>query len=377
MLVRSYADMSWPEVAELPRSIPLLIPLGEGGYDLEAAARGLGEKRLVVLPPLPYGIPRGDGHPLGALAVGRGLLRRTLVAVQRELQAQGFEQIFFLDGHGIARGLAERRLIFLEAPCVTPRSFSWPGDLARRVVVISTGHTEQHGHHLPVGTDTLIAEAIAAGIASAAPEEVVCLPTWPYGVSTHTREFPATLNLGGRLFEDFFLSIIGRLVSLGAQMVYFSNTHGGNHSFLVNVVKHAGERWPRVFTATEFLHTTGPALARYRESPRGGMGHGCELETSFILHLRPELVAMDRATVETDFISTTNYYMDWIEGGRLIANPPWSDDTQSGIYGDATLATAEKGRLWLQAAVQERLESLAEIREQHERRSARRRISNP
>ncbi len=102
------------------------------------------------------------------------------------------------------------------------------------------------------------------------------------------------------------------------------------------------------------------------------MGHGCELETSYILHLRPELVAMERATTETDFISTPNYYMDWVEGGSLIANPPWSDDTASGIYGDGRLGTAEKGRLWLAAAVQEKLASLREIRDQHTRRQAKR-----
>ncbi|MCJ7513615.1 MAG: creatininase family protein, partial [Anaerolineales bacterium] len=136
-------------------------------------------------------------------------------------------------------------------------------------------------------------------------------------------------------------------------------------------------RWPAVFTATEFLHTTGPALDQYRQSGRGGMGHGCELETSYMLNLRPDLVDMSRATTETDFIATPNYYMDWIEGGRLIANPPWSDDTRSGIYGDASLATAEKGRLWLQAAIAEKLESIGEVRQQHERRLARRRARAP
>jgi creatinine amidohydrolase/Fe(II)-dependent formamide hydrolase-like protein len=91
-----------------------------------------------------------------------------------------------------------------------------------------------------------------------------------------------------------------------------------------------------------------------------------------MLYLHPELVHMDRATVETDFVATPNYYMDWIEGGRLIANPPWTDDTRSGIYGDATGATAEKGKLWLASAVQEKTALLREVREQHERRSARR-----
>jgi creatinine amidohydrolase/Fe(II)-dependent formamide hydrolase-like protein len=64
--------------------------------------------------------------------------------------------------------------------------------------------------------------------------------------------------------------------------------------------------------------------------------------------------------------------MDWVEGGRLIANPPWTDDTTSGIYGDGRLGTAEKGRLWLAAAVQERLEAVRDVREQHVRRQAKR-----
>ncbi len=79
-----------------------------------------------------------------------------------------------------------------------------------------------------------------------------------------------------------------------------------------------------------------------------------------------------QATVETDFISTPNYFMDWIESGRLMANPPWSDDTVSGIYGDGRLGTADKGRRWLEAAVAERVESVREVSEQHRRREAKR-----
>jgi len=241
-------------------------------------------------------------------------------------------------------------------------------------VVISTGHIEQHGYHLPLSTDSLIVEAIAQGLRARAPGDVFCLPVWPYGVSTHTREFPGTLNLGGRIFEDLFVRIVDELVKRGAEMIYFSNGHGGNHSFLVNVVKYAGERHPTTFVATEWLHTTGPALQYYRKSQQGGMGHAGELETSYILHLRPDLVRMDRATTETDFVSTRSYFMDWVEGGKLIANPPWGDDTTSGVYGDGRLGTAEKGRLWLAAAVEERLEILQEIRQQHTRRQERRAI---
>jgi len=299
-------------------------------------------------------------------------MRRVLRAIERSLRVQGFTNVRFLDPWGVEAQLSPSALTFTPVTARSSAPFEWPPDLGQRVVVVSTGHTEQHGYHLPSGVDTMIAQAIAAGVAAQATEQVVCLPTWPYGASTHVREFPATLNLGGRLLEDLFLKVVGELVRRGARRILFSNAHGGNHSYLVNVIKAAGERWPQTFTALEFLHTTGPALEQLRQSGQGGMGHGGELETSYMLHLRPDLVDMRQAIAETDFIATPNYYMDWIEGGRLIANPPWTDDTQSGIYGDATLATAEKGRLWLQAAVSEKLESIAEIKAQHQRRTERR-----
>jgi creatinine amidohydrolase len=106
-------------------------------------------------------------------------------------------------------------------------------------------------------------------------------------------------------------------------------------------------------------------LATFRQSAIGGMGHGGELETSYILHLRPDLVKMDRATREVEFIRTANYYMDWIEGGSLVANPPWTDDTLSGIYGDGTLGTAAKGQIWLQAAANQKMAIIKEIQKQH------------
>jgi creatinine amidohydrolase len=294
-----------------------------------------------------------------------------LAGAARELSAQGFRRIAVLNGHG-DQGVSGGGAPILDIACHSNPSPPWPADLAERTVVISTGHTEQHGYHLPLSTDTLIVQAIADGLDHRAPGEVWRLPAWPYGVSTHTREFPGTLNLGGRVFEDFFLAVVDRLAALGAEIIYFSNGHGGNHSFLVNVVKLAGERHPRRFIATEWLHTTGAALTRYRESAIGGMGHGGELETSYVQYLRPDLVRMALATTETDFVSTPGYYMDWVEGGRLIANPPWSDDTSSGIYGDGRLGTAEKGRLWLAAAVEEKLETVRELREQHTLRQSKR-----
>ena len=127
-----------------------------------------------------------------------------------------------------------------------------------------------------------------------------------------------------------------------------------------------------MFVATSFLHTTGPELTQYRTSATGGMGHAGELETSYILHLRPDLVHIDHAVNDVDFIATPNYYMEWIEGGALVANPPWTDDTISGAYGAGSQATAEKGRLWLDSAIDEKIGHVHEIIEQQRRREERR-----
>ena len=81
---------------------------------------------------------------------------------------------------------------------------------------------------------------------------------------------------------------------------------------------------------------------------------------------------MDRVIDEVDFISTPSYYMDWVEGGALVANPPWEDDSKTGAYGAGSLATAEHGRIWLKAAIAEKADHVDEIIEQAGRRKERR-----
>ena len=252
-----------------------------------------------------------------------------------------------------------------------------PADGERgKVVLMPIGHTEQHGFHLPLSVDTIIIDAIAQGTVKAIPDKAFTLPVIPYGVSTHRPSFAGTMNAGGRAFEDFWLAVVNALVARGFDRFYLMSGHGGNISFLNNVVKYAGERHRRIFCATSYLHTSGTigaaAIEKYRTSKIGGMGHAGELETSFMLHLRPDLCHMESVMDETDFVATPNYYMDWIEGGSLVANPPWDDDTKTGAYGAGSQGTAEKGRLWLEAAIQEKVMHVNEIHEQHERREARR-----
>lgn len=370
-----YETLTWPQVADLPRHLPLVIPLG-GGYPLDRLASALGDPpRVGLLPTIPFGWPES----------GLSVVDRTLVEMVANLLASlrddGFSQVWALIPQGLnwgtRGGMQGGAFSFIALPVKRPASRPLPPDSERdKAILIPVGHTEQHGYHLPLSTDTLIVEAIAEGVVQAAPQLATRLPVMPYGVSTHRGAFAGTLNTGGRTFEDFWLSVIDNLVSRGFDRFYFISGHGGNCSFLTNVVKYAGERHPWVFCATSWLYLSGPkgiaALQARRRSAIGGMGHAGELETSLMLHLHPELVHLDKVVDEIDFISTPSYYMDWVEGGALIANPPWEDDTRTGAYGAGSLADAGNGKFWLEAAIAEKVEHVAEIHEQQHRRLARR-----
>jgi creatinine amidohydrolase len=358
-------ELTWPEISALPRETPLILPLGSLPGQETVSTLLQASQPVGLLPAIPFGWP---GSGLDVPADVFNAVVRNLVG---NLLEDGFTHIQVLAPPNIDLGNDLPQLL-LSGETSTGALFTVQ-DL-EKVLILPVGHTEQHGYHAPLSTDTLIIEAIGRGTAQTVPQEALCLPVFPYGVSTHRRSFPGTFNVGGRAFEDFWLAVVDTLVAHGFTRFYLMSGHGGNCSFLVNVVKYAGEKYPRIFCATSFLYLSGPqgvaALEAKRQSPRGGMGHACELETSLMLHLRPELIHLERAVDELDFISTPSYYMDWIEGGALTANPPWDDDTRTGAYGAGSLGRAEKGKYWLDAAIAEKVGHVAEIHEQYRRRRA-------
>lgn len=362
-----YENLVWLEVAALPRALPMVLPLGE--YDPQVIAAALGTDDWCLLPALPY------GWSGSVVEVGEEMLRRVVVGILSAPREEGFLRLIVVHDGGDNLGLADVEVLKLTRQAASGTTIHAD---AERVVLISSGHTEQHGYHLPMCTDTVIIGAITEGVVRAIPERAEMLPILPYGVSTHRSEFAGTFNMGGRVYEDFMLAVIAELVKRGADRFYLMSGHGGNCSFLVNVAKYAGERHVGIFAATTWLHTAGriatPVVQEYRRSAIGGMGHAGELETSYMLHLRPDLCHMERVVDEIVFISTPDYYMDWIEGGSLVANPPWSDDTATGSYGAGSLATAENGKRWLAAAIEEKIAHVEEIHEQQNRRLAKRRL---
>ena len=435
-----YDELTWPEVAALRRDTPLVIPIGEGYDLGKLAEALGDPARAGLLPAIPYGWPGSGLAVADGRRDAGDPFAKMVSNLLDSLQDDGFSRVYALQPQGLELGLGARGLVQwhesqLRATAPSPNPSQREGDQAPsppgrglgrgsaiqghenqlratapspnpsqregdpapsppgrglgrgsaplpddadrdKCVLIPIGHTEQHGYHLPLSTDTLIIGAIGHGAEMAAPEEAICLPPFPYGASTHRSSFAGTLNVGGRAFEDFWLAVVDTLVGRGFRKLYLMSGHGGNCSFLVNVIKYAGERHRRIFCATAWLHTNGhiagPVLMSTRLSGRGGMGHAGELETAMILALRSDLTHMERVVDETDFVATESYYMDWIEGGALVANPPWDDDTATGAYGAGSLATAEHGRLWLDAAIAEKVAHVREIHEQHRRREERR-----
>ncbi len=372
----NYDEMTWDAVADLPRDTPLVLPLGSD-YNLSLLADQLSNPPQVgLLPAFPFGW-RGSG-----LEVPEPIFFQYITNLLNSLRDDGFSRVYCLAPQGL-----DPQSLFILHPSAfiltqphpsqyTAMNFLPPDSERGKVILIPIGHTEQHGFHLPLSVDTIIIDSIAKGTAAKVPTRSWEMPVMPYGVSTHRSSFAATMNAGGRAFEDFWVAVIDLLAARGFDRFYLMSGHGGNSSFLVNIVKYAGERHRRIFCATAWLHTSGKigaaALEKYRTSPIGGMGHACELETAYLLHLRPDLCKMERVVDETDFVTTPDYYMDWIEGGSLVANPPWDDDTKTGAYGAGSHGTAEKGRLWLEAAIEEKADHVEQIHEQHERRENRR-----
>ncbi len=216
----NFDAMTWDAVAELPRDAPLVLPLGSG-YDLNLLADQLGNPpRVGILPAIPFGW-RGSG-----IEVPDAIMIQVIMNLLDSLRDDGFSRVYCLAPQGIdpqASNINSHSASFLRLPNVTAYSsvVHLPPDSEReKVILIPIGHTEQHGYHLPLSVDTIIIDTIAQDTATRVPTRSFSLPATPYGVSTHRASFAATLNVGGRAFEDFWGAVIDVLAARGFNRFY-------------------------------------------------------------------------------------------------------------------------------------------------------------
>ncbi|MEM8548514.1 MAG: creatininase family protein [Pseudomonadota bacterium] len=211
-------------------------------------------------------------------------------------------------------------------------------------VILPIAAIEQHGPHLPLATDRMIAEHFAGEVHRQLNDGVLVLPTVAVGYSEHHMEFPGSLTLAHDVLlgvgEHYLLSAARH----GFRNFLVLNAHGGNQGVCRVLLEKFGTAHPKcqIVTAT-WWRVAGEALIALNDSGPGGVGHAGEFETSLMLHIAPELVRMDECLPKAN---TSTY--DWAESD-LVRAPraeifrTMKQMTEHGAYGDCSPSSAEKG----------------------------------
>jgi creatinine amidohydrolase len=166
-------------------------------------------------------------------------------------------------------------------------------DLASRAVaLLPTGATEQHGPHLPVGTDTLAVECIAREAAQRAGEHitVIVTPTLPFGSSHHHLPFGGTMSLSTETYYRIVRELAESLIISGFRRIFILNGHGGNHELIQLVARDLALAHPVHLAAASYWTIAWEALVRMETHGGRFPGHAGAFETSLVLALRPDLV---------------------------------------------------------------------------------------
>lgn len=219
-------------------------------------------------------------------------------------------------------------------------------------VVIPTGAIEQHGPHLTIDTDIYNADAVARSVAQRVEGQrvLVAPPIW-WGTSPHHLGFPGTISLKNETFTSIVMDTIASLKPHGFYRFLFINGHGGNIGNLTATVSKIGEELGISIPALSYWQTITDVLIKVGESEIGGMGHACEMETSLALHLRPDDVDMSKAILDMPLQPTPWSCIDFRQPGFLNIPLDLKRDSRAGIIGNPLLATAEKGEIIFEAAV--------------------------
>ena len=225
------------------------------------------------------------------------------------------------------------------------------------VVVLPIGAIEQHGPHLPTATDALLAEAITKLALERLPEDakVWRLPVQSYGKSNEHLGFAGTISLRAETLMAVVMDIATSVAASGFRRLCFVNAHGGNSALLAMMAREI-----RVATGLMVFNTfTNAGAADPIEIPpleaKYGI-HANDWETSLMLFLAPDLVQMQKAVKHYPALEGGV----GLTGGAAVAAWLTRDWSISGVFGDATVATAERGAARLEVSVV----ALAQVLEQ-------------
>lgn len=217
-------------------------------------------------------------------------------------------------------------------------------------VILPVGSLEQHGPHLPLSTDSIIAEHLAARVSSQLPS-ILC-PTLSIGYSLEHAGFPGTVSLTLRTFASIIEEITGGLFESGFRTLIVINGHGGNRALLDSLITSlAHAHTGLTLYSFTILDIARKRFEELRKSPRKMIGHADEMETSMMLAIRPDLVQMSKAVAEEpDFPSAISMECDDL--AKVTYGWKTKEVTRSGIIGNPTFASSETGRLLLDYVVE-------------------------
>jgi len=228
-------------------------------------------------------------------------------------------------------------------------------DRDRTILILPLGSVEQHGNHMPLGTDTELAHAVALAAAERSSGSVAVLPPPWYGFSAHHMRFPGSITLKAQTLMAVAEDIVGSLVGHGFRRILIVNGHGGNGGVIDLMAstlghKHHGEA--RIAALTYF-QLAREAIAALRRSAAGGMGHACEFEAAMLQHIRPELVKMDLATKTYPDPGSRYLTTDLLGGSAVRTYLDFADLSPTGTLGDPSLADPDLGAKFFEAVVSE------------------------
>ncbi len=224
--------------------------------------------------------------------------------------------------------------------------------------ILPCGSIEQHGPHLPVDVDYHDARYLAHRVAEACSEpRPLVLPTVPYGVSYHHEDFKGTISVTNDALSRFVYDVGMSLAQNGIKKIIILNGHGDNAPTLSYAAQMIN-RDAGIFVCVDTGETSDIDMYDLIQTPNDI--HAGEIETSTTLAIRPHMVQMDKAVNETLRFSTN--YLDYDSDRGVSWFVRTRKISQSGVIGDATQATAEKGEKMWEIMIQHLLKFIETIK---------------
>jgi creatinine amidohydrolase len=225
------------------------------------------------------------------------------------------------------------------------------------VCLLPWGCLERHGPHLPVGADTIEAEALAARASEIEP--AVVFPAIYFGQIAEARQCPGTVSLDHELLLRLLQATCGEIGRNGFTKILIVNFHGGNSSLLgYLLMSMLQERRPYVVYAAK-NGLSDEDRKRWSELNPGRDGHAGPLETSLLMHLRPETVHLEDLRDVSD--GNARNRLKNLDG---VSNSfSWYANYPTHLAGDPRLGATEKGAWWLEAAANELAHQIKKVKE--------------